>query len=504
MPTTRREFLMNASRVTAGAALSVAPAEAGTGRRVLPNPDTAYRYRIAFGAWINDMRLRPLPLEQWPAPHLDDETVESATRALDLQARSGFQMLDAWGLFATYGWPPDIVSALDRDRRRRIQRLLRAAKERGMRLSLGLGVYSWGYDRIIEADPSVRGKNPDGTPHAHAMCDASPKSFEYVKRIVDFTLGEFDFGGVHMESCDLGCCFCPECAGKDGVVGYNTRINAKVADYIKARWPEKVVYSITINWVPPFKHFDAEEKRRVLELGRHVDCVFDQGHSGYHVAEEERRDFVGQLACAYGTSGRLWLYPDQRWERDTWFLPYPRRSAEALKQQFADGVRGCLFYQGPVTNPGVELTVAVGGRILADTARDVSAATAEALEELYRPKTPDALKRLAALFERAEESYFRQWKADLFRRVWGIPVPGEFKLDQNLFGTSPGPATFLREPCLDAEGRKAYRDGLHAALRDIDALEGRCRDGGRLERIRSGIIVTLNLINTIRYVLGES
>ena len=57
------------------------------------------------------------------------------------------------------------------------------------------------------------------------MCDANPKSFEYVKKILDFALGEFDFGGVHLESCDLGCCGCPSCAGKDGIVGYNVRIN---------------------------------------------------------------------------------------------------------------------------------------------------------------------------------------------------------------------------------------------------------------------------------------
>jgi hypothetical protein len=413
-------------------------------------------------------------------------------------------MLDVWGLFATYGWPPDITSAVDRERRRRIQRLLRAARERGLRLALGLGVYSWGYDRILEADPAVRGRDSEGRPHPHALCDANPRSFDYVKRIVDFTLGEFDFGGVHLESCDLGCCHCPECAGKDGVVGYNARINGKVADYIKARWPDKVVYAITINWAPPFQHFNAVEKRHALELGRRLDCLFDQGHTGYHIAEAERQDFVRQLPCAYGTSGRLWLYPDQRWERDAWFLPYPRRCAAALKQQYAEGVRACLFYQGPVINPGVELTIAVGGRTLADTSRDTEEATAEALEQLYRPKTPDALKRLLALFERAEESYFRQWKAELFQKVWGIPVPGEFKLDQHLFGTSPGPATYLREPCLDAEGRKSYREGLHGVLRDVDALEGRCQDGGRLERIRRGVIVTLNLLNTIRYVLGET
>ena len=43
----------------------------------------------------------------------------------------------------------------------------------------------------------------------------------------------------------MGCCWCAQCAGKDGVVGYNARINRKTADYIKQKWPDKIVYVIT-------------------------------------------------------------------------------------------------------------------------------------------------------------------------------------------------------------------------------------------------------------------
>jgi hypothetical protein len=367
---TRRDLLAAACAGTASLiapqCLSGADAPPGSGQET---GESAYRYRIAFGAWINDMRRRPLPLDNWPAPQFDDETVESVIRAMDVQAEAGFNYLDAWGLFATYGWPPDIISAVDDARRVRLQRLATAARERNIRLALGLGTYSWGYDKIIEADPAVRGKNPDGTPHAHALCDANPKSFEYVTRIIDFTLGQLDFGAVHLESCDLGCCWCPECAGKDGVVAYNVRINTKTADYIKQHWPDKIVYVITINWIPAGTHFSDQELAR----------VFDQGHTGY----------------------------------------------------------------------------------------------------------------------------FSQWSDDLFRKVWVIGKPGEFKLDQHLFGTSPGPATFLKEPCLDAQGRKEYRKGLAAILTELPKLEGQCDDGGRLANIERSVIVTLNLLNTVCYCLGE-
>ncbi len=82
-------------------------------------------------------------------------------------------------------------------------------------------------------------------------------------------------------------------------------------------------------------------------------------------------------------------------------------------------------------------------------------------------------------------------------------MPGEFKLDQRLFGTSPGPATFLKEPCLDAAGRKEYRKGLKALLVDLPKLNDACNDAGRLQRIQRSVIVTLNLLNTVSYCSGE-
>ena len=500
----RREFLKDAVVGAAGLTLANhSPVAAAAPADKSPNRGSSYKYRIAFGAWINDLRLTPLPLENWPAPQLDDTAIESVIRAMDVQAAAGFNYLDVWGLFATYGWPPDIVSACPPERRRRIERLVRAAKKRGLRLSLGLGTYSWGYDQIIAADPEVRGKNPDGTPHAHAMCDAHPRSFEYVRKIIDFTLGNFDFGAVHLESCDLGCCHCPQCAGKDGVVGYNIRLNQKTADYIKSKWPDKFIYVITINWVPAGKHFTPEEQSGVLALGKHIDCLFDQGHTGYQVAEADRRAFIGQLPCAYGTSGGLWLYPDTRWDRESYFLPYASRAGEAIQRQFADGVQGCMFYQGPVNNPGQEFMMACGGRFLREPSRGIEEVVREVLEKYYRPRNAEALKGLVRIFQTAEDSYFGQWSGERFQKLWGVPLPGEFKLDQRLFGTSPGPATYLKEPCLDAAGRKDYRKGLKAILTELPALSGTCHDGGRLNGIQRSAIVTLNLLNTVCYCLGE-
>jgi hypothetical protein len=286
-------------------------------------------------------------------------------------------------------------------------------------------------------------------------------------------------------------------------VGYNVRINQKTADYIKGKWPDKTVYVITINWVPAGRHFTAEQRGQVLRLGQHVDCIFDQGHTGYHVAEADRAQFVKELPCAYGTSGGLWLYPDTRWDRESYFLPYATRTGQALQRQYREGVRGCMFYQGPVINPGQEVMIAVGGRILSQPGRSLDEVLAEVLEKYYKPRSAKALKGLVRVFRTAEDSYFGNWSAERFQKVWGIPLPGEFKLDQRLFGTSPGPATYLKEPCLDVTGRREYRKGLKSILTEVSKLASECEDGGRLVRIRRSVIVTLTLLNTVCYCLGE-
>ena len=81
--------------------------------------------------------------------------------------------------------------------------------------------------------------------------------------------------------------------------------------------------------------------------------------------------------------------------------------------------------------------------------------------------------------------------------------PGEFKLNDALFGTSPGPATYLMEPYLDADARLAYKNGLVSILDDLPKIKNNFEDNGRLKRIKRGIMVTLNLINTIHTCKGE-
>jgi len=467
---------------------------------VKPGDPRAYTRRIAFGAWINDMRNTPLPLQNWPAPHLDAEAVNGVLRAMDVQSEAGINFIDAWGLFATYGYPPDIESAFtDKERARTVRTLLKEAAKRNMRFMLGMGLFSWGYDRIIKEDPAVRGKDHKGNPHPHAMCGAKDRAWTYVEKILDCALGGFDFHGVHLESCDLGCCMCPECAGKDGVVGYNVRLNIRAADYIKKKWPRQFINVIPINWVsrsngPNTGPYTSEEKQQIIELSKHIDCFMDQGWRGTFVLPNERKAFIPRLHCDYGTSGGIWVYHCVRRNRLSYFLPYPKGTGSAIKAHYADGARGCMVYQGPMINPAVEVNTAVAGRLLCDTTRSVQDALTEAVEVYYKPKNAKAHKTLVDVYNRAEDAFFDNWPEEAKKNP---ARPGEFHLEP-LFGTAPQKSMYL-EQWLTPKGRGAYRKGLISILETLATIEDDFNDDGRIARMKTCIISVLVDIENLGY-----
>lgn len=101
-----------------------------------------YNHRTAFGCWINDMRNQAMPRENWPYGVLDDQAVDSITGCLDLQRQAGFNEFCVFGLLATRDWPMDISSAASANRRQKMNKILKAAHERGIKVNYGLGVYS--------------------------------------------------------------------------------------------------------------------------------------------------------------------------------------------------------------------------------------------------------------------------------------------------------------------------------------------------------------------------
>ncbi len=498
---TRREFL---KQVTGGGAFLAAGLTPRMRlqkkhKKASEGPAPSYPYRIGFGAWINDMRNRPLPLQNWPAPQFDDLTIEGAIRTLDVMSEARYTHLDAFGLWATGDYPPDIKSAFqDRERTRRLRKLFKEAERRNIGMVLPLGLFTWGYDRIITEDPEVRGKDDKGNPHAHAMCGAREKSWTYIERLIDTAMSQFEFTGVHMESADQGWCQCPECAGKDGAVGYNCRLNTRAADYIRSKWPDVLIYTIPINWVPwklaengHQQQFTREEFDHVVRLSDHIDIFMDQGHRQNYVPTE----WIPELRCKYGTSGGLWLYHCVRVNRLSYLIPYPKRACELIKRDYDRGARGCLYYQGPMINPGVEVNSATAGRILKDVTREPREILEEVIEEYYQPRTEKARQLLTDIFLRVEDGYFGRWNPETIKTAHQLDIPGEFS-SWGLFGEEPDIPGHLIEPFLDKEGRLSYKDELIQCLRDLEAIEPDLASKERAERLMDSLVLTVQFLKT--------
>lgn len=115
-----------------------------------------YNHRAAFGAWINDIRNQAMPNEPCPCVIIDDRTVKDWIATIELCKQAGFNELNVAGLAVSYSRPLDIVTAVSKDRERRVDMVIEAAHKRGIKVFYVMGVYSWGFDKIIESYPEVR------------------------------------------------------------------------------------------------------------------------------------------------------------------------------------------------------------------------------------------------------------------------------------------------------------------------------------------------------------
>jgi hypothetical protein len=231
-------------------------------------------------------------------------------------------------------------------------------------------------------------------------------------------------------------------------------------------------------------------------LSRHVDVIWDQGHRQTYIPAAKRKHFISQLHCDYGTSGGFWVYPPQRWDRLRWFFPYVYRTGEHIRELYDQGGRGVMYYQGPTINPGVEMNLLCGGRLLSDASRDIDEVLNEAVNELYGPKSSVAQAKLVEVFVKPEKAYFSVWQEAEIEKVEKAPPPGELYLAP-LFGDSPGGPVYISEPFLDEKGRGTYRQALLASYDAVVANRDQFHDGDRIQRLGKCIMNAIADLDTL-------
>ena len=314
-----------------------------------PARTAGLKHRIAFGLWINDMRNEVAPLENWPYGALDDETVDGIRRALDVQSAAGYTAIDLAGLLSIYAWPVDIKSIGDPDRRRRVKQVIQSAHERNMKvICFPSGVLSWGFDEIIKHDPAVQ------TDNRHVMNPLREETtWRWQEKVLDYMIDDYDIDGIHLESAHQGRCKTKDCLDKwPNDVAYHSYVDLPSTAATSRKKKRSLTLLATVQGFSTWgRDFTDEEKAYLVELSSHVDCLFDQGHGQTYIPQPKRRELISKLHCGYGTSGGIWVYPPQRWDRTHWFLPYTFGTGSHIKQLYEDGGQGVMYYQGAGAEP---------------------------------------------------------------------------------------------------------------------------------------------------------
>ena len=412
----------------------------------------AFAHRTLTG-WISEYVSRPLP-GVWPQIPLDDETLSDLNAYFDLCVETGYNEAVIWGLFVDRRWPTDIASCIDADRRDRIHRVLAAAHERGLKLHSGLGLYSWGFDTIIQAQPHLSRTNP------RVMCPSVPESREWMERVVDFIMGEFAFDGLNMQSADNGRCECDAC--KDlSTVAYHARTNTEVARYSHARWPGKCL--IMDNWGCPFS--DPPDLPHLAAMSEEMGYIIDHNNSAMSAGREYRRELIGALACPFGTLAGRSVWPPQRWARDKWFLPTTLTNVNDLRELYEDGARAAEQFVTTRVNPSDEITLRFMGGLLSNVNADAETLLRDAVDATYEPVDTATRDGLTDIARAAEQAYFEHSGRDLESRMGLIRVDGGLMPE-----VDPSPETYLMD--MSPEGRKAYAQTMAGISADLEKMRG--------------------------------
>src|SRR3954447_19721286 len=213
--------------------------------------------------WITDSISMPRPHDAWPSIGIDQALLDDYARTFAFMRDTGINEMSVWGLFVAREWPVEVEQAVDAERRQQVQIILDEAHRNGIKVLSGFGVYSWGFEAIIRANPHLTRGNP------RALCASLDESWEWQRRVVDYVFG-FPIDGLSMQSADQGRCPCPDCA-QWGDVEYHARINDRVAGYVKEQWPERLV--AINNWGMNFE--DPADLPHLLTMTRHADYLID-------------------------------------------------------------------------------------------------------------------------------------------------------------------------------------------------------------------------------------
>lgn len=459
VPISRRTLLKTALLATAGSALASPSAPRGK----------PFDYRLLLG-WINDNSARPLAGKRWPITDIDEQTVAEYKSYSKTAREYGYNGITLWGLYASHAWAVPLKLSLEPRRRRLIDRILNEADKHGIKVLYGLGVYSWGFEEIINHDPATarnEGRMAWGAfqpDNGVAMCYHSESARHWMRDIVDLCVKVVGTQGFGFQSGDLGRCYCSQCRRMSDSE-YHARVIDETAEYIKRQHPKQVLglsaWGVDLGC-------GAEALK---PLTRHLDFLTDVTDQSARKGRDYRRSLTAQLPCALGSLGGAVIVPPQRWPRDRWFLPHAEMTASSIRSLHEDGGRAFEFFMGPMVNPQFGIMTRFVGLLLKDPEQSCEQALAQVVEDLCAPVNAGVTAEIVRWLIEVERAYIT--------RVGDISG-GEFDFEP-LKGENAGEPIYLTR--LSAEAIAGYASDLERLSKQLPALGARCRRPQELQLI---------------------
>jgi hypothetical protein len=337
-------------------------------------------------------------LDAWPSVKLDSAMISDYEETLDFLQRSGMNEITLWGLFTNKYWEPDVEKTIDSSRKVLIDRVIKLAHERKIKIILGMGVYSWGFDKILQEHSEL-----NCSCNAHVLDWSNPKSWDWQKKVFDYVIDNFEFDGISMQSADLGRCNCGESA-KMTDMEYHAAINQKAVEYIRSKKPH---YIIGISgWGMDFGN--PRNLKSIQEMTKDVDYLIDVEETSLEGGRQYRQKLIKAIApCRFGNTAVPNIEPIQRLPRNAYFVPTLFHACQNLKDLYHDGGLACETYARTRGNPGDKVTVEVIARILSNPEMETNDALAEVIKNIFQPKDQASLNELTVIYKEAEQAFFR-------------------------------------------------------------------------------------------------
>ena len=421
--------------------------------------------------WITDLATQPHPHQAWPVIAIDDSLLHDYDQTFRVMHEIGLNELSLWGLFVARSWPVNIEQTLTETRKRQVLRLLESAHRQQIKVLTGMGVYSWGFDEIIRANPQLSQGN------AHAMCLHVAESWTWQKRVIDYAF-QLPVDGVSLQSADLGRCQCAHCQPMSDAE-YHAAVNQKVVQYIRQTYPGKLI-GIS-GWGMDYSK--PEDLPHLVSLTRGVDYFIEvrPGRPPHSLAF--RQQMVQAIRpCVIGSTGTPNVEPPQHWARNRWFLPTAKRAAQNLRQLYREGGRAGENYMHILANPGDEATIRLMAAIEQQPHANWQTLYRAVLKKQFRPRSASALNAVLKLFIGTEDAYFAHVKqyhpTDIIRL-------------EPLVSDQPGPPIYQTDAMPPAR-RQQFRVAIQTLLQSAETLRPSIDDWQRWDRVIEGLRAMLN------------